>query len=147
MQQNIDQILSHAVESGALHGAAMIICNSDEVCYRGAAGNCDSGGGRMQTDSVAAIMSMTKAITGTAAMQLVEQGSLHLDRPAGEVCPYLSEVTVLTGYSDAGEPILRPPSQPVTLRHLLTHTSGFAYGIRICWNTCSAPTPLPLAAD
>ena len=38
---------------------------------------------------------------------------------------------MLTGYSDAGEPILRPPSQPVTLRHLLTHTSGFAYEL---WN-------------
>ena len=89
MQQNIDQILSHAVESGALHGAAMIICNSDEVCYRGAAGSSDSSGGNMQTDSVAAIMSMTKAITGAAAMQLVEQGPAASGSRGGRGMPLL----------------------------------------------------------
>jgi methyl acetate hydrolase len=85
----------------------------------------------MTTDSVCAIHSMTKAVTAAAAMQLVEQGRLSLDAPAGEVCPYLHEVQVFDGYAQDGSPVLRPPSSPVTLRHLLTHTSGFVYDL---WN-------------
>ncbi len=108
-----------------------VVCSKDAVLYEGAFGQ--AGGGRgARTDTVGAIMSMTKAITGTAVLQLVEQGRLDLDAPAGEVCGYLGEVKVLTGFDDAGEPQLRAPTQPVTLRNLLTHSSGFAYDI---WNT------------
>ena len=64
-------------------------------------------------------------------MQLVERGQLDLDAPAGEVCEQLTNPQVLEGFSHDGEPILRPANAPVTLRNLLTHTSGFAYDI---WN-------------
>ena len=62
-------------------------------------------------------------------MQLVEQGRLELDRPAREVVPALAEVEVLEGFDAAGQPVTRPPARPITLRHLLTHTAGFAYEI------------------
>jgi methyl acetate hydrolase len=72
------------------------------------------------------IASRTKALTGTAAMQLVEQGKLDLDRPAADWVPELGESQVLEGFSDAGQPIMRAPRRPIMLRHLVTHTAGFA---------------------
>jgi methyl acetate hydrolase len=102
------------------------------VVYEGAFGERSLGGGvPMTTDTVFFIASMTKAITGAAAMQQVERGRLSLDAPAGEVCPYLGEVQVLEGFTDSGEPKLRQPKRAVTLRNLLTHSSGFGYEI---WN-------------
>jgi CubicO group peptidase (beta-lactamase class C family) len=83
----------------------------------------------MTVDSVVWIASMTKAITGTAAMQLVERGKLSLERPASDVLPALSSAKVLEGFDAAGTPRLRAPKRPITLRHLLTHTAGFAYEI------------------
>jgi CubicO group peptidase (beta-lactamase class C family) len=78
---------------------------------------------------------MTKAITATAAMQLVERGKLALDAPATAVVPELSAAKVLEGFDAAGQPRLRAPKRPITLRHLLTHTAGFSYEI---WNTAVA---------
>ena len=72
---------------------------------------------------------MTKAVTGAAAMQLVEQERLNLDSPAASVIPYLGEVGVLEGFDDDGKPRTRPPRRAITLRHLLTHTTGFSYEI------------------
>jgi CubicO group peptidase (beta-lactamase class C family) len=85
----------------------------------------------MSPDTVAWIASMTKAITGAAAMQLVEQGKLDLDAPAAAVVSELEQAQVLEGFDAAGQPKLRPPKRPITLRHLLTHTAGFGYEI---WN-------------
>jgi CubicO group peptidase (beta-lactamase class C family) len=83
----------------------------------------------MTADSVFWIASMTKAITSTAAMQLVEQGKLSLDGPIAELLPELAAPQVLEGFDESGEPKLRTASRPITLRHLITHTSGFVYDI------------------
>jgi methyl acetate hydrolase len=83
----------------------------------------------MTPDTVVWIASMTKAITATAAMQLVERGKLSLDAPAAAVVPDLSAARVLEGFDAAGQPRLRAPKRPITLRHLLTHTAGYGYEI------------------
>ena len=70
---------------------------------------------------------MTKAITTTAAMQLVEQGKVKLHDPAGEYLPELNDLQVIAGFGAAGKAQLRPAKRPVTLAHLITHTSGFSY--------------------
>src|SRR5262249_54692896 len=75
------------------------------------------------------IASMTKAITGTAAMQLVERGKLSLEGPASAVVPALASAKVLEGFDAGGQPRLRAPKRPITLRHLMTHSAGFAYEI------------------
>ncbi len=130
MQDKLDAVLEAGIERGAAPGAVAVVVDGAGVRYEGSAGERALGSGvSMTTDTVGAIFSMTKAITGTAAMQLVEQGRLDLDAPAGEVCPELAEVTVLDGFDGDGQPVTRPPASAVTLRTLLTHTSGFVYDI------------------
>ena len=133
MGAHYDAIMKAGIEQGAAAGAVATVVNRDGVVWEGAAGERAAGSGvAMTTDTVGAIFSMTKAITGAAAMQLVEQGKLELDAPAGSVCPWLNEVQVLDGFDADNQPRLRAPKTPVTLRHLLTHTSGFVYEI---WNS------------
>jgi CubicO group peptidase (beta-lactamase class C family) len=126
---NVDSVLSAAVSSGNLTGVAATAWSANGCNYAGAFGEAAEGQ-PMQTDTILCIFSMTKAITAAAVMQLVERGEVQLDQPAGEFVPYLRKVQVLDGFADDGTPSLRPPSRPVTIRHLLTHTSGFGYD----WN-------------
>jgi methyl acetate hydrolase len=78
-------------------------------------------------DTVCAIFSTTKAIAGTACLQLVEDGALDLDAPAKQYAPALGDVGVLDGFDDDGAPRTRAPKRDVTTRMLLTHTAGFGY--------------------
>ena len=125
---SVDKLFSQAVESKAMPGIVAVAATDKSTVYEGAFGKRELGkDAPMTVDSVVWIASMTKAITGTAAMQLVERGKLSLDRPASEVVPALSSAKVLEGFDAAGQPRQRAPKRPITLRHLLTHTAGFAY--------------------
>ena len=84
-------------------------------------------GSAMTIDTVFQLASMTKAIVSVAAMQLVEQGQLHLDAPIADMLPGLADRHVITGFGDDGGVQTRPAARPITLRHLLTHTSGLGY--------------------
>lgn len=128
MMPDYDQILAQGIRRGAAPGAVAIIVSRDGVIWEGAAGErVLNSGVPMTTDTVGAIYSMTKALTAAAAMQLVEQGRLGLDSPAGDVLPWLQQVQVLEGFDASNRPVVRAPIRPITLRHLLTHTSGFVY--------------------
>ena len=130
MTEKIDGVLSKAVSGGAVPGVVAGVTNADAELYLGGFGERVLGAGdEMTPDTVGWIASMTKAITGAAAMQLVEQGRLDLDAPASEVVPQLADAAVLEGFGDDGKPRTRPPRRAITLRHLLTHTSGFSYEI------------------
>jgi methyl acetate hydrolase len=130
LQSEADALLQGAVASGDVPGVVAVATSRDRTIYEGGFGERVLGGGiAMTPDTVGWIASMTKALTGTAAMQLVEQGKLDLDRPAAEWVPQLSAAAVLEGFDDAGQPKTRPPRRPITLRHLLTHTAGFGYEI------------------
>ena len=128
----IDETLSAAVERADVPGVVAMAATRSELVYQGAFGRrALPDGDPMTSDTVFWIASMTKAITSMAAMQLVEQGKLRLDVPIAHVLPELSAPQVLTGFNPSGEPQLRPAKGSITLRHLLTHTSGFVYDI---WN-------------
>jgi methyl acetate hydrolase len=128
--KSLDTIFSQAVESKAIPGIVAVAATDKGPVYEGAFGTRELGtSAPMGLDTVVWIASMTKAITTTAAMQLVERGKLSLERPAHDVVPELAKARVLEGFDAAGQPRLRAPSRPMTLKHLLTHTSGFAYEI------------------
>ena len=122
--------LRRATESGDLPGVAAAAATSDGVIFEAAFGIRDlATGDAMTADTVVWIASMTKAVTGAAAMQLVEQGRIGLDQPMGDILPVVRDVKVLEGFDAGGAPRLRNPKVPVTLRHLLTHTSGYGYDV------------------
>jgi methyl acetate hydrolase len=128
----IDQLLRQKTDAKEIPGVVAIAANSKETIYQGAFGKRDlSKDDAMTLDSVFWIASMTKAITTAGAMQLVEQGKLSLEAPIGKLLPDLASPQVLEGFDAKGEPKLRPAKNPITLRHLMTHTAGFAYDI---WN-------------
>src|SRR3954468_2101964 len=131
-QAQIDQILRQKCEAREIPGVVAMAATGSEVIYQGAFGKRDlSKNDAMTADSVFWIASMTKAITAAAAMQLVEQGKLSLEVPVGSVLPDLASPQVLEGFDADGEPELRPAKNPITLRHLMTHTAGFCYDL---WN-------------
>src|ERR1700726_3315719 len=128
----IDQVLRQKSDAKEIPGVVAMAANSKEVIYQGAYGKRDlSKDDAMTTDSVFWIASMSKAITAAAGMQLVEQGQPSLDAPIGKVLPDLAAPRVLEGFDAKGEPKLRPAKNPITLRHLMTHTAGFCYDM---WN-------------
>jgi len=128
--KSIDRMFTQAVESKAMPGIVAMAATDKGMLYEGAFGKRELGrDAPMSLDTVVWIASMTKAITATAAMQLVESGTLDLERPASEVVPELAAAKVLEGFDAGGTPRLRAPRRAITLRHLLTHTAGFAYEI------------------
>jgi methyl acetate hydrolase len=134
--KTIDTIFANAVERKAMPGVVAMAANAGGVVYEGAFGSRDlTTHAAMTPDTVVWIASMTKAITATAVMQLIERGKLSLDAPAATVVPELNAAKVLEGFDAVGQPRLRAPKRPITLRHLLTHTAGYSYEI---WNPAVA---------
>jgi methyl acetate hydrolase len=129
---SIDRLIQHTVESGEVPGVVAMAANAQGLIYSGAFGRrWLPDGPPMTTDTIFWLASMSKAITSTAAVLLIEQGKLSLNSPIGDVLPELAQPQVLEGFSANGEPKLRPATMPITLRQLLTHTSGFGYDF---WN-------------
>jgi methyl acetate hydrolase len=126
---NADDLLKGVVTSDPrVPGVVAMVTDREQNIYEGAAGlrrvDDDTA---MTTDDAFAIFSTTKAITATAALQLVEEGKLDLDAPASDYAPDIGTLQVIEGFDAAGEPILRAPKRPVTTKHLLLHTGGFGY--------------------
>ena len=128
----IAAVLERAAESGDVPGVAAAAATRDGPIFEAGFGKSDlASGAPMTADTVVWIASMTKALTGACAMQQVERGKLSLDAPIKSVVPELANPQVLEGFDADGNPKLRPARGDITLRHLLTHTSGFAYDF---WN-------------
>ena len=142
VRTRMDDVLEQAVAAGCVPGVVAMAADQNGLLYEGAFGKRESGGKvAMTLDTVFFLASMTKAVTCVAAMQQVERGGSTSTSRSARVLPELAAPSVLEGFGAAGAPILRPALRPISLRHLLSHSSGFAYDT---WNprsgaTCSRP--------
>lgn len=129
LRTSADAILSGVVAAQAgVPGVVAVATDREGNIYEGAAGVRALGGAEpMASDSVFAIFSTTKAITGTVALKLVEDGALDLDAPARLYAPEIGALQVIDGFDAAGAPRLRAPRREITTRMLLLHTAGFGY--------------------
>lgn len=126
---SVDKLLSEAVARRDIPGVVAMATDRRGIIYQGAFGVADGAKGRSLTvDAIFRIASMTKPITSVAAMQLIEQGQLRLDDPAEKYLPELATLSVFETFDGrTGAYTLRPATKKVTVRHLLTHTSGLGY--------------------
>ena len=124
----LDETLAAAVARGDVPGIVAMAATRDRVIYQGAFGQADVARARpMTVDAIFRIASMTKAVTSTAAMQLLEQGRFGLDDPAEKYLPEFANVKVFESFDATGAYAVRPAARKVTIRHLFTHTSGLGY--------------------
>jgi len=125
----LDQVLEQSVtRAGGIPGVIAAVTDENGIIYEGAAGVRTLGEeAPMTTDTVTALFSTSKALTGTALMQLVEEGKVKLTDPVKEYVPEIADINVLEGFSDSGEAILRPAKTDITIEMLMLHTAGFGY--------------------
>ena len=125
----LDGVLRKCVEDKAVVGVVAMATDRKGPFYQGAFGAADAATGRaLTTDALFRIASMTKAITSTAAMQLIEQGRVGLDDPVEKYLPAFAHLQVFESFDPAtGAYRLVPARSIATVRHLMTHTSGLGY--------------------
>ena len=109
LNSDLDALLSAAIAAGDVAGVSVQVTDRDGPLYEAGFGVRAIGqDAPMQPDTVGRIASMSKPITATAVMQLVEQGRLDLDAPAAAVLPELADAVVLTGFGPDGRPRTGP---------------------------------------
>ena len=129
IKQAADTILDYTVNrAGGAPGVVAMATDREGNFYEGCAGKRSlAKDDPMTLDSVMAIFSTTKALTGTCLMQLVEEGKVSLNDPAKKYVPEIAELQVLGGFDALGQPQCRPPRRDITVNDLILHTSGLCY--------------------
>ena len=129
VSNGIVTLVQDAVDRNEVAGAVTLVSRLGRVGHLEAVGWRDIGrDAPMETDTLFRIASMTKAVTSVAVMQLYESGALRLRDPVSTYLPAFATMEVLTPPEGGGaEYTLEPARRPITIRHLLTHTSGISY--------------------
>jgi len=151
----IDRMFQAAVDKGEIPGVVAAVTNKDRILYLKAFGKQDVARGTpMSNDTVFRIASMTKPVTSVGIMLLYEQGKLRLDDPAGNYLPAYKGREVMATFNEKDATYTtRPANGEMTIRHLLTHTSGLSYPftsptvVAIQTKTGQDPRELPLLFD
>ncbi|KDQ20178.1 hypothetical protein BOTBODRAFT_152803, partial [Botryobasidium botryosum FD-172 SS1] len=129
----IDAVLNaYTGKPDGILGIAAIAVNKDGIIYSGASGKTvvdPAEAKAVGVDSVHWIASQSKLITTTAVMQCVERGQISLDDAVGPILPELENLDVIEGFDGDGKAKLRKAQTKITLRMLLTHTSGLVYDV------------------
>ena len=127
--KRLDEHMQAMVDHGQIAGGVTLLARHGRIVHAKAFGARELGGEPMPVDAIFRIRSETKPVTGVAMMILYEQGLWKLDDPISKYVPEFADLRIAAGVDAAGQPILTPISRPPTMRELMTHTAGFAYGL------------------
>jgi len=123
----IDRLLQDYVDDGRIAGAVALVLSDGRPVYERAVGWSDKEAGRrMTSDTIFRIASQTKAVTSVAVLSLMEEGKIGLTDPVSRFIPAFARTTV--SVRNGGTAEIVPAKRPITIRDLLTHTSGISYG-------------------
>ena len=126
----IDSMCMQAIEDGDLPGVVALVARNGKIVYNKAFGTSDAKSKRLlQKDDIFRLASQSKAITATAVMMLWEEGRFRLDDPISKYIPEFKDPEVLDSVLVDGTILTKPADKEITIRHLLTHTSGIGYGV------------------
>jgi CubicO group peptidase (beta-lactamase class C family) len=127
----IDNMIQNAIKENVIPGATAIICRNGKIVYYKAFGNSDAANNKaFKTDDIFRIASQTKAITSTAVLMLWEEGKFFLDDPISKYIPEFKNPQILESFSSKDSSYTtKPAAKEITIRQLLTHTSGIGYGV------------------
>ena len=129
--KKLDAMLEEAIQNDEIPGLVALVARNGKIVYHAAKGKADAVDGKgMSKDAIFRIASQTKAITSTAVMMLWEEGKFRLDDPISNWIPEFKNPQVLQNFRFADSSFTaRPANKEITIRHLLTHTSGLGYGV------------------
>jgi CubicO group peptidase (beta-lactamase class C family) len=127
----IDAMLEEAIADAQIPGAVALIARHGKIVYHKAFGFSEAESQTsFKTDAIFRIASQTKAITSTAVLMLWEEGHFRLDDPISKFIPEFANTGVLESFNEADSSFtVSPVKKPITIRHLLSHTSGIGYGM------------------
>src|SRR3546814_428394 len=121
-------MITNAIANGVVPGGVAALGHGHEApSFFGVGATAFDDSTPVDEDTLWRIYSMTKPVTGMAAMMLIDEGLVGLDQPLADFIPDFARMTVLTDPQNSLE--VRPAKTLITVRHLLTHTAGFGYTI------------------
>ncbi|MDT0648333.1 serine hydrolase domain-containing protein [Zunongwangia sp. F260] len=128
--EKISEMIQSSIDENQIPGAVALIAKDGKIVYHKAFGKANAEGKELTKDAVFRIASQTKAITSTAVMILWEEGKFQLDDPVSKYIPEFENPQVLESFNEADSSYTtKPADKEITIRHLLTHTSGLGYGM------------------
>ena len=124
----VNKMMQGYIDKGKLASGLTMLARHGDTFHFEPYGVLDlESGAPVERDTLFRIYSMTKPITSAAVMMLYEEGHFSLDDPVGKFIPELARMKVYDGMGETGMRLV-DQKQPITIRHLLTHTSGLSYG-------------------
>ena len=126
----IDAMLQKAINEDQIPGVVALIARNGKIVYHKAYGTSNEKGDKLNQNSIFRIASQTKAITSTAVMMLWEEGKFQLDDPISKYIPDFGPAEILDTFNETDSTFTTKPAEDqITIRDLLTHTSGIGYGV------------------
>ncbi|RAJ75090.1 CubicO group peptidase (beta-lactamase class C family) [Chitinophaga dinghuensis] len=130
LEHQIDQFATRKISTGEITGTTILVLKDGKPIYNKSFGYADTDTKKpMQNDNIFRVASFTKAVTSVAALMLLEEGRFRLDEPVSKYIPAFAQTKVLDTFNAADSSYTtKPLARPITIRDIMTHTSGIEYG-------------------